>query len=40
MGINPIKLEGDWDEGYALDVHTIHSEFLESDYGFSCSFFR
>ena len=25
MGINPIKLTGNWDEGYALDVHTISS---------------
>jgi competence protein ComFC len=31
MGINPIELKGDWDKGYALDIHTIHSEFLGTD---------
>jgi competence protein ComFC len=25
MSINPIKLYGEWDEGYALDRHTIRS---------------
>ena len=23
MGINPIRIMGNWDEGYALDIHTI-----------------
>lgn len=25
MGINPIELLGEWDEGYALDKHTVKS---------------
>jgi len=29
--INPIKLDGIWTEGYALDKHTISSEFLGTD---------
>lgn len=28
MGINPIKLHGAWDEGYALDYHVISSSYL------------
>jgi competence protein ComFC len=32
--MNPIKLLGDWNEGYAIDVHTLKSEYLgEDDYG-------
>lgn len=32
--INPIKLEGVWDEGYALDIHTLRSTPIgEDDYG-------
>ena len=29
--INPIKLDGIWTEGYALDKHTLSSEFLGID---------
>ncbi|MBN1625374.1 MAG: ComF family protein [Deltaproteobacteria bacterium] len=29
--INPIKLQGNWFEGFALDLHTVSSEFLGSD---------
>lgn len=28
LGINPIKLNGPWDEGFALDVHTISSTYI------------
>ena len=31
MGINPIELIGSWDEGYALDIHTISSTYLGDD---------
>jgi predicted amidophosphoribosyltransferase len=31
MDINPIKLEGNWAEGYALDIHIISSEYLGDD---------
>jgi len=31
MSINPIKLQGSWDEGYALDVHTISSTYKGED---------
>lgn len=31
MKYNPIKLYGNWDEGYALDVHVIESIFLGND---------
>jgi predicted amidophosphoribosyltransferase len=31
MGINPIKLIGNWDEGYALDRHTISSTLVGHD---------
>lgn len=32
--MNPIKLLGEWNEGYALDSHTLYSEYLgEDDYG-------
>jgi predicted amidophosphoribosyltransferase len=31
MSINPIKLIGPWDEGFALDVHTISSTYLGDD---------
>jgi predicted amidophosphoribosyltransferase len=35
MNINPIKLVGLWDEGYALDIHTISSEFTGyNEYGY------
>jgi len=29
--INPIKIHGRWFEGYALDLHTLSSEFLGHD---------
>lgn len=29
--IHPIKLEGNWEVGYALDVHTVSSQFLGYD---------
>jgi len=28
MDINPIKLVGNWDEGWALDKHIISSEYI------------
>jgi len=31
MGINPIKLVGVWDEGYALDRHTVSSNPIGED---------
>lgn len=31
INIHPIKLDGIWDYGYALDVHTIKSTFLGND---------
>lgn len=31
MIYNPIQLYGSWDEGYALDIHVIKSEFLGND---------
>jgi predicted amidophosphoribosyltransferase len=32
--INPIELEGNWAKGYALDIHTVSSEYLgDDDYG-------
>ena len=31
MGINPIKLEGNWNDGYALDIHTVSSEMIGED---------
>ena len=31
MRVNPIELYGPWDEGYALDIHTISSEFIGYD---------
>lgn len=31
MAINPIKLDGPWDEGYALDFHVISSTYLGDD---------
>lgn len=34
VAINPIKLSGNWSQGYALDVHTTESTFLGSgEYG-------
>jgi len=29
--IHPIKIEGNWEVGYALDVHTVSSQFLGYD---------
>lgn len=29
--MNPIVLEGNWEEGYALDYHTLSSEYLGED---------
>lgn len=31
IDINPIKIKGDWDDGYALDLHTLSSEFVGYD---------
>ncbi len=31
MGINPIQLFGNWDEGWALDYHVIRSEHIGVD---------
>lgn len=31
INISPIKLPGNWFEGFALDLHTISSEFLGYD---------
>ena len=31
MKINPIKLYGNWDEGWALDKHVISSIFIDTD---------
>lgn len=31
MNINPIKLIGNWDEGYALDFHVVSSVYLGID---------
>lgn len=31
ININPIKINGSWDEGYALDVHVVKSIFLGYD---------
>lgn len=28
---NPVKIRGEWKDGYALDVHTLSSEFLGYD---------
>ncbi|MGH8604614.1 MAG: ComF family protein [Gammaproteobacteria bacterium] len=35
VDINPIQLTGPWDEGFALDSHTVGSQYLGDDaYGF------
>ncbi|MGO1529135.1 MAG: ComF family protein [Senegalia sp. (in: firmicutes)] len=31
MSINPIKLEGNWKEGFAIDYHVVKSEYLGED---------
>lgn len=31
MDLTPIPLNGNWDEGYALDLHTLSSEYLGDD---------
>lgn len=31
INVNPIKLSGNWFEGFALDLHTLSSEFLGYD---------
>jgi predicted amidophosphoribosyltransferase len=31
MAINPTKLEGVWYDGYAIDYHIVHSEFMGYD---------
>lgn len=31
MSINPITIKGNWDEGYALDIHTISSDPIGED---------
>jgi len=34
MSLNPIRLKGNWDKGYALDAHIIKSTYLgEDEYG-------
>lgn len=34
VAIKPIELKGNWAKGYALDIHTISSEYLgDDDYG-------
>jgi competence protein ComFC len=35
MPINPIKLLGNWEEGYAMDVHVINSIYIgDNEYGY------
>ena len=35
MSINPILLNGPWDEGYALDIHTTTKRYMEDNvYGY------
>lgn len=31
MTIHPIQLPGEWDQGWALDIHTISSEYIGDD---------
>jgi competence protein ComFC len=31
VNINPIKIKGNWDDGYALDLHTLSSDFVGYD---------
>lgn len=31
LAINPIRLSGPWDEGFALDFHTVGSQYLGDD---------
>ncbi|MGD0855176.1 MAG: ComF family protein [Dehalococcoidia bacterium] len=31
VNVNPIKIQGNWNEGYALDIHTLSSEFIGYD---------
>jgi competence protein ComFC len=31
MPINPLAIEGPWDDGYTMDVHTVSSEYLGDD---------
>lgn len=31
MGINPIRLIGNWDEGWAMDIHVISSTYTGTD---------
>jgi len=31
VAINPIPLKGPWDEGFALDLHTVSSQYLGDD---------
>ena len=31
VSTNPVKIRGEWKEGYALDLHTLSSEFLGYD---------
>jgi predicted amidophosphoribosyltransferase len=31
LAINPIPLSGPWDEGFALDLHTVGSQYLGDD---------
>ena len=36
ISIRPIELRGDWTKGYALDIHTISSEYLgDNEFGHS-----
>ena len=37
MKLNPIKLDGVWTEGYALDYFTENSEYVGEDiFGYPC----
>jgi predicted amidophosphoribosyltransferase len=31
LKFHPIKIHGNWNSGYALDIHTLHSEYLGID---------
>jgi hypothetical protein len=38
LGINPIRLYGPWDEGYALDFHQKPVSILQSILQLSCNY--
>ena len=31
MNINPVRIDGPWDTGFTLDVHTVSSHYLGDD---------